>query len=418
MAKAISQVHSEMTIATPKADLASTSEPMVAEWTASNLEVRRIRAALDKLWVDWADRSVGSPAGMATDQQDQAFMRPSTINAIAIADSEGEATRLEATLATLQEYSPSRSIILSRSGSGIGEDRCSVRIEVAERRASRSSSPTRIEIITLVAPSGNDEMLASMANALLLPDLPDVLVVLGEPLANNGLVASLLERTDGLLVDTVSTHRVGETLDYLLRASQLRNRLGVGDLVWTRLRTWRDLLAQFFDQPAARGALDRIDDVRIVYAPRKEDDRSGLTAALLVAGWLGSRLGWRAPGDLIPSNGGFRLTLRAGERGKSREVLLSLQEGKSNLSCSSLESVRLATKGGEPCEFLVERRDEAAITTLSSTAEMAHMTRLVHASCPADGTILAAKLRRLRYDSVYIEALELASVLWPPGFES
>lgn len=414
----MNKVHSEKMKAGGKTEPALTADPMFGEWTASTLEVRRIRAALDQLWIDWTDRYVGSPSEATSDRQDQAYMRPSTINAIAIADSDEEATRMATTLATLQEYSPSRSIVLSRNSAGNGEDRCSVRIEVAERRATRSSAPIRIEVITLMAPSGNDDMLASMANSLLLPDLPEVLVVLGEPLANNGLVASLIERTDGLLVDTVSTQRVGETLDYLLRASQLKNRLGVGDLVWTRLRTWRDLLAQFFDQPAARGELDRIDDVRIIYAPRNEVDRSGLTAALLTAGWLGSRLGWRAPGDLIPSNAGYRLTLRAGDRGKSREVLLSLEEGRSKLLCSSLESVRLASKGGDPSEFLVERRDEAAITTLSSTAEMAHMTRLVHSSCPADGTILAAKLRRLRYDTVYLEALELASVLWPPGFES
>jgi len=273
-------------------------------------------------------------------------------------------------------------------------------------------------VITLTAPPGNDEMLASIASPLLVADLPDVLFVPGEPFAGNALVSTFLDSIDGVLVDTVASNKVGDTLEFLTRAASHKTRLGLGDLVWTRLRTWRDLVAQFFDQPSALACLDQVDEVRIVYAPPNGDGRSGLTAGLLMAGWLASRLGWRVPGEFISASKEHRLTLRAGERGKSREVLLHLVEGTSPFSCSSLESVRLAASGSEPSVFHVERADEAAITTFSSSAHVADMTRLVHSSCPADRVILAAKLRRLRVDPVYLEALDVASTLWPEGFDS
>jgi glucose-6-phosphate dehydrogenase assembly protein OpcA len=393
------------------------TEPLVTRWTAPSIEVARVRAELGRLWEAWTAR-YGEPVGIAqTGHRDQVYMRPSTVNLIAIVESEEEAARTADVLASLPDYSASRSIVLCRNAGG-GDGPFGVRIAISERVLHRSSAPTRVEVITLSAPPGNDDLMASIASPLLVPDLPDVLYVPAEPFARNPLVQSLLDRSDGLLVDTVEIERVGETLAFLSEVPATRSRLGLGDLVWTRLRTWRDLVAQFYDQPAALASLEQIDEVRIVYAPPDGSGRSGLTAGLLFAGWLASRLEWRTPGELIPSGDAFRLTLRAGGRGKSREVLLHLSAGTSPFSCSSLERVRLSSQGPESCVFDVHRTDESAITTFSSTPQAADLTRLVHASCPSDRVILAAKLRRLRIDPVYLKALEVAATLWPEGFES
>ncbi|CAN5712344.1 hypothetical protein BH23CHL4_BH23CHL4_22270 [soil metagenome] len=396
-----------------------TTEPLTTRWEASAIEVERVRDELAALWVEWTYRYGESAAVVTSDLREQVYMRPSTMNVIAVTEGEEAAARIGDVLGSLPDYSPSRSIVLSRNrNNGGGGNQFGVRIEINERRVLKSSSPIHTEVIALTAPAGNDEVLASISTPLLVPDLPDVLFVPGEPFAGNELVAGLLDSIDGLLVDTVASTKVGDTLAFLSQAASLNLRMGIGDLVWTRLRTWRDLIAQFFDQPSALACLEHIDEVRLVYAPPNGEGRSGLTAGLLMAGWLSSRLGWRASGDLIPAPGEYRLTLRAGERGKSREVLLHLVHGTSTLSCSSLESVRLSAGGLDPCMFFVERADEAAITTFSSSLHVADMTRLVHSSCPSDRVILAAKLRRLRVDTVYLEALAVASTLWPEGFGS
>jgi glucose-6-phosphate dehydrogenase assembly protein OpcA len=395
-----------------------TIEPISTRWSDSTIDVGRVRSELDRLWQIWGTRYGLDTAGTGSDIHEQIYMRPSTVNVIAVTEDDADAARIAEHIGALPDYLPSRSIVLARN-SGSSDREFGVRIEVAERRPSRNASPTRVEVFTLMAPPGNDDMLASISRSLLVPDLPDVLFLPEEPFAANPLVTNLCSTTDGVLVDTATSDRVGDTLHFLTTTATVPNRLGLGDLVWTRIRVWRDLVAQFFDHPAAQACLDQIDDGRIVYAPRDATGRSGLTAALLLTGWLASRLGWRAPGELIPTGPGrHRLTLRAGERGRSREVLLHLSEGTSQFSCASLESIRLSSNGDEPSVFQVERVDEAAITTFSRSPHVADMTRLVHSSCPEYRVILAAKMRRLRIDTIYLEALECASRLWPEGFDT
>ncbi len=393
------------------------TERLSTHWRADSIEVPRIRAELDSLWREWLMRYGTAVGESIISDRDPVYMRPSTVNVIAVAESASRAAATAELLIDLPDYSPSRSIVLTRSPQS-QEPPFAVDLTIDERVLHRSSSPTRIEVITLSGPVGSDEILASIASTLLVPDLPDVLYLPGGPVTESQLMLGLFEGVDGILVDTVASGDVGSTLESLRRASTIRNALGLGDMVWTRLRTWRDLIAQFYDQPTALGSLDHISDVQIVYGKRHDDGRSGLTAALLIAGWLGSRLGWRTPGELIPADHGYRLTLRAGGRGKSREVLLHISEGESEYSCSSLERVTMVAGGPQPSTFSVERVGESAITTFSSAPHMADMTRLVHSDCPPDRVILAAKLRRLRIDTVYREALEFAASLWPEGFES
>ena len=61
----------------------------------------------------------------------------------------------------------------------------------------------------------------------------------------------------------------------------------VSDLSWTRLTPWRRLIAQFFDSPSLQPYLDRLTAVDI------EHDAGSAAQALLLAGWLAARLGWR-----------------------------------------------------------------------------------------------------------------------------
>ncbi|MGD9715053.1 MAG: glucose-6-phosphate dehydrogenase assembly protein OpcA [Thermomicrobiales bacterium] len=391
------------------------SEHLSTRWEANSIEVPGLHAELDALWRQWAIRHGATDGDVAT-ARDHVYMRPSTVNVIAVTETAEQAFATADLLVSLPDYSPSRSIVLARAAVP-HELPFTVDMIIDERVLHRSSSPTRIEVITLTAPQGHDEVLASIASTLLVPDLPDVLYVPREPFAENPLILELSNRTDGLLVDTATAQDIGATFEFLRVAKTHRNSLGLGDLVWTRLRTWRDLIAQFYDQPSSLASLDHITEVEIVYAPSAADKRSGLTAALLIAGWLASRLGWRIPGELIPHASGYRLTLRAGGKGRSREVLLHIAEGKSEFSCSSLERVTMVAGGPHPSTFRVERTGESAITTYSSAPNVADMTRLVHSSCPPDQVILAAKLRRLRIDQVYAEALELAASLWPEGFE-
>ncbi len=72
------------------------------------------------------------------------------------------------------------------------------------------------------------------------------------------------------------------------RAAQLIERTYVVDLAWLRTTPWRERIAATFDPPAWRGHLRKLSSVTVRHSPEST------VAALLLFGWLASRLGWEA----------------------------------------------------------------------------------------------------------------------------
>lgn len=97
----------------------------------------------------------------------------------------------------------------------------------------------------------------------------------------------LMDWVDRLIYDSADWDDAAgqvEIVERLAADSGLDNALA--DINWTRLNGWRVALAQFFDSPAARSALEATAAVEIDHAPGMR-----LTATLL-AGWLAAQLGW------------------------------------------------------------------------------------------------------------------------------
>jgi glucose-6-phosphate dehydrogenase assembly protein OpcA len=69
---------------------------------------------------------------------------------------------------------------------------------------------------------------------------------------------------------------------------EANQRIVLCDLNWTRLDKVRYAIAQFFDHPASHHHFAKIETIRIDYAAGYR------STALLLAGWLGAQLGWRA----------------------------------------------------------------------------------------------------------------------------
>src|SRR2546425_3825124 len=70
--------------------------------------------------------------------------------------------------------------------------------------------------------------------------------------------------------------------------SEAKQRIVLCDLNWTRLDKVRHAIAQFFDHPSSHHHFDEIDNAQIEFRPG-----FGSTAVLL-AGWFGAQLNWRA----------------------------------------------------------------------------------------------------------------------------
>jgi glucose-6-phosphate dehydrogenase assembly protein OpcA len=388
--------------------------PMVASWTAPVIDTGKVHDELDRLWGEWSEAKRASNIGSAPEA---ALMRASTLNLIAIAATPKEAEWIEATVSSLTEFTPSRTVILVQSGAPKSGG-LSIRVSVHEHSLAQGQAAIRFESVTIAAKRGSDELLASVTSPLLVAELPDFLWLPRGEIAGNALLSDLLEIADRVIVDTSTLQEPGGNLRYLADlARQPKPAPKLTDLTWSRLTPWRQLLAQFFDQPAARACLDCVDEVAISYGAADDAGRDGLTAGLLTAGWLATRLDWRAPGELVRGRDGWRLTLRAGPKGRSREVLLSLRPTDSAPARSCLGAVTLIAHGACAGVFTVERSDEVGITTVSETPAMPKVSRMVYGRQQDDAYLLSQELRNFGGDQIYEEALVFAADLWPDGEE-
>jgi len=392
------------------------ASPMVANWTAPVIDAGKVHDELDRLWGEWSEAKRRSLNG-AQSAPEWELMRASTLNLIAIAETPKHAEAIEETVGSLTEFTPSRTVVLVRSGApksgGLG-----IRVSVHEHALAKGQAAIRFESVRIAAKRGNDELLASVTSALLVSELPDFLWLPASEIAGNPLLGDLLELADRLIVDTATLQDLSGHLRFLADlAQQPKPAPKLTDLAWSRLMPWRQLIAQFFDQQATQPCLECIDEVTISYGTEDDAGRSGLTAGLLMAGWLATRLDWRAPGELVRSRDGWRLTLRAGPKGRSREVLLSLQPSEAAAARVCLGAVALTANGASPGEFTVERTTESGITTVSETPTMSRVSRLVYGRLPDDGHLLSQELRNFSGDPIYEEALVFAADLWPDGGE-
>jgi hypothetical protein len=152
--------------------------------------------------------------------------------------------------------------------------------------------------------------------------------MLWSPDGHPDAVESVLPMVDVVLLD--SDADPGDPATAFDRACDLLGAEYVVDLAWLRTTPWRERLASSFDPPDRRGRLGALDSVAIRH-------RDGSAAsAMLLAGWLASRLG-RMPaveltvvdqdapglaGVTVAADGEYSLSLDRGTGGlRARERL-------------------------------------------------------------------------------------------------
>jgi hypothetical protein len=115
------------------------------------------------------------------------------------------------------------------------------------------------------------------------------------PHGHDDVVDGLIDMIDVMLVDSDD---VLEPREALARALELLESAYVVDLAWLRTTPWRERLAASFDPPRRRAMLAHLDGIAIRHRPTSR------ATALLLAGWLSSRLHWEPEGfESRPRNG-------------------------------------------------------------------------------------------------------------------
>jgi glucose-6-phosphate dehydrogenase assembly protein OpcA len=283
--------------------------------------------------------------------------RASVLNLIVYADREVHARRAARSISDLALRHPSRAIVVladrgqERQG---GERRIEMHCQLPIPDGARQVSYEQI----LVRATGDvDDRLASAVIPLLVPDLPVFLWWTGTPLLGSRSFGDLLRLTDRLIVDSADFARPELTLPIIARISEAaRGRFGLTDLNWTRLTPWREIATAFFDVPAWRFFLDGITGVRVGFAVDMDGRDIHPSQALLLVGWLASRLGWRPLETLAPSEAGGLLFAIARPDG-ARIMVRVRPRFERGLEEGDISGIRIQAEGGrQHAEFVVKRQ--------------------------------------------------------------
>jgi len=235
--------------------------------------------------------------------EDGGFLPARVLNMVAFVESEwsGEiANRLRG----VGRYHASRLVVLSYDPK---RTRLDAHASVA---AEGEAKPGDIVLLheTVIVELGDRHLddLLTIADPLVVSDLP---TLLWSPHGHPEAVEALLPLAQATLLDSVDEPIWHEAID---RANTLSDRLYVVDLAWLRSTPWRERIAATFDPPALRSELEKIGAITIRHHP------DSTVAAMLLIGWLASRLGWRlsplsAEGEVLSGTaqaGGQEIALR------------------------------------------------------------------------------------------------------------
>jgi glucose-6-phosphate dehydrogenase assembly protein OpcA len=177
------------------------------------------------------------------------------------------------------------------------------------------------------------------------------------------------------------------------------------------------MVASFFDPPAVRPYLDRISHVNIEYAlPEDHHGSVNRAQALMIAGWLASRLGWEIGENiyqLIHSETSHipraRLTLKSGKR--TITIDLNAVTWKT-AAPGDIFSIKLDVPGSQPgdplaasfCVALTDKQESCAVmdVEMEGTSPISHTIQMQPLEQP---DLLDEELEVYGHDTVYEEAL-------------
>ncbi len=380
-----------------------TDAALSISWESDRLDPRAISGALHSLWGDLHTR-----LGTVSE------LRASTINLIAVAENAERQRAIEADFHELHGFVPSRIVVLHLDRQ-VSTDAYGIEVALEPLPTERSRANAHYELIRVSAPPSQAVSLASIASPLLLPELPCYLYWPGQTLIESPLFEELVKVADRLVIDSSLFKDPESNLRALAKLITDPRSPIVGDFAWQRLTPWRMLLAQFFDHPDALQELENIEEVELIGRLAGTSGHSGLTANLLIGGWLASTLEWRPPGPMVRAKDGWRVTLRAGSGTDEREIVLRIRLKQQSRSPGRVLSIMLRSDDRDPMPalFRIERVSAEQIHTYSEFGGRPPMTRGVPASVISDSMLLGRELASLGRDTIYESALLSAVSLMP-----
>jgi len=250
---------------------------------------------------------------------------------------------------------------------------------------------TRETIVVNVGP-GHLAHLDTIVDPLVVTDIP---TVVWAPHGHPEAVESLRRLAQVALIDSIDDPEVSEAL---VRARSLADSLHVVDMAWLRTVPWRERLAATFDPIPLRPQLATISSVEVRHQP------DSVASALLLLGWLASRLDWHCS-PLLPS--GDDLTGSA--HAHRQDVTLTLAPAR-EMQVRGLLGLTVETASGR--RLSLDRGPGGLHAEYSNYRKGIERSWTVLGASRGEGGILGNAIRAaLARDRIYLPALQAATTM-------
>jgi glucose-6-phosphate dehydrogenase assembly protein OpcA len=314
------------------------------------IDPENLRRQLIEVWADLGEQA---------SSQNHELMRACTLTLIAILDEEDQPEGRSETIAQLMRDHPSRAILIRLAPGqadlleagvhvlcwmpfGGRQQICSEQIVI------QCSERTLGEVPAVVLP-------------LIVPDLPVVVWCPSERARKSPAFPALGAPAGRIILDSFRSANPAEALQAIAEEGSRSHTL-VADLSWTRLTRWRSLLAQVFENELYRRQLPYFGEVTVEY--EGSDERRVPPTALLLAGWLVSRLRWEWEGAKTSEPGLRSLRFRNAER----DCFLLFRRRPQDIWPGRLSAFALASHHEPAIHIAISRTGEACGQVLVEVA--------------------------------------------------
>ena len=345
-------------------------------------------------------------AGAHAKEQGRTVARAAVLNLVVYADREVHARRAASSTARLSDRHPSRAIIVFGDRVRDGAD-VAVELRCHVPRSHEDAQVCYEQIFARVRGDADDRV-ASVVIPLLVPDLSVFLWWTGTPPEDAKRFDDLIAIADRLIVDSADFARPEHTLPLVadLATTHHGRRFGITDLNWTRLTPWRELIAAFFDVDVWRPALDQVIGVRVGFGVDADGRVIHPSQALLLVGWLASRLEWRVTERFAPSEAGGLLFKMARRDGAPVDVRVRPRFER-GIEPGDTSGFRLqARHAGDLYEFVLKRApDPRHVTATVVVNGETRSLRILPLPAPGIDELLREELSIVGSDRVFEDAL-------------
>lgn len=355
--------------------------------TATPITVEAIEAQIKNAW-----RELNAEAER---RNEPAPLRSSILTLVVIASGPDEIRRASATLERLVQAVPSRVIQIS-----VQDDTHELSATVSAHCAVRSDDKRGCyELIHISAGPEDLRAMPSLLSQLDISDLTTFAWFVGPVDMTTSEFRRIATTVERVIIDS-SLYR--DPLDvfntYRTHIEAQGDNVAASDLSWSRLLTLRELVAQSFDIPAAVQMLSGIRRIDISHHP------NGLAEAMLMAGWLTSRLGFQ-PIDASGAADNLGLAAAHPDGRRLQVVLESTRSGG-----RGIRSIRMVGHSAKQSSRVSIRRvdDERAIVNIDLTG-VPRQNRMVHCADGYVDQVLGMELVQFGRDRVYEESLAAAA---------